>query len=96
LHKEISLILTHDDLPLLSDALVRVALPIGQQLVYVYSASVPVPYVTTHLLTPPLLEQVVTAMSTINDDGSYVVPETINIGGLSLTPAKKGLPPSMK
>jgi 8-oxo-dGTP pyrophosphatase MutT (NUDIX family) len=53
LHEEIGLILSLDDLTLLSDAPVRVALPIGQQLVYIYSASVPVPYVTTHLRTPP-------------------------------------------
>jgi ADP-ribose pyrophosphatase YjhB (NUDIX family) len=51
LHEETGLILTPDDLTLLSDAHVRVALPIGQQLGYVYSASVPVPYVTTHLRT---------------------------------------------
>jgi hypothetical protein len=38
----------------------------------------------------------VTAQSTINPDGSYVVPETIDIGGLNLTPAKTGLLPAMK
>jgi 8-oxo-dGTP pyrophosphatase MutT (NUDIX family) len=38
LHEETGLNLTPDDLTLLSDALVRVALPDGQQLVYVYSA----------------------------------------------------------
>jgi hypothetical protein len=42
------------------------------------------------------LEQVVTAQSTINPDGSYVVPETIDVGGLNLTPAKTGLLPAMK
>jgi ADP-ribose pyrophosphatase YjhB (NUDIX family) len=47
LHEETGLILTPDDLTLLSDAHVRVALPAGQQLVYIYSASVHVPYVTT-------------------------------------------------
>jgi 8-oxo-dGTP pyrophosphatase MutT (NUDIX family) len=52
LHEETCLILTPDDLMLLSDAPVRVALLEGQQLVYVYSASVPVPYVTSHLRTP--------------------------------------------
>jgi 8-oxo-dGTP pyrophosphatase MutT (NUDIX family) len=60
LHEETGLILTPDDLTLLSDAHVRVALPIGQ-LVYVYSAFVPIPYVTTHLRTPAQLEQIVTA-----------------------------------
>jgi ADP-ribose pyrophosphatase YjhB (NUDIX family) len=87
LHEEIGLTLTPDDLTLLSDAHVRVALPEGQQLVYVYSAYVPVPFVTSHLRTPTQLEQAVTAESTINPDGSYVVPETLDIGGLDLTPA---------
>jgi 8-oxo-dGTP pyrophosphatase MutT (NUDIX family) len=81
LHEETGLILTHDDLTLLSAAPVRVALLVGQQLVYVYTASVPVPYVTTHLRTYAQLEHVVKAQSTINPDGSYVVPETIDIGG---------------
>jgi hypothetical protein len=38
----------------------------------------------------------VTAQSTIDPDGSYVVPETIDIGGVSLTLAKTGLLPAMK
>jgi hypothetical protein len=88
--------LTPDDLTLLSDALVRVALPEGQQLVYVYSASVHVTFVTSHLRNPTQLEQVVTAQSTINPDGSYVVPETLDISGLNLTPAKTGLLPAVK
>jgi 8-oxo-dGTP pyrophosphatase MutT (NUDIX family) len=96
LREETGLTLTPDDLMLLSDALVRVALPAGQQLVYVYSASVPVPYVTSHLRTPAQLEQAVISLSTINPDGSYVVPETLDIGGVNLTPAKTGLLPAMK
>jgi hypothetical protein len=80
----------------LSDAPVRVALLVGQQLVYVYTASVPVPYITTHLRTPAQLEQALTAQSTINPDGSYVVPETIDIGGLNFTAAKTGLLLAMK
>jgi hypothetical protein len=88
--------LTPDDLTLLSDAPVRVGLPKGQQLVYVYSASVPVPFVTSHLRTPAQLEQAVTTQSTINPDGSYVVPDTLDIGGLNLTPAKTGLLPTVK
>jgi ADP-ribose pyrophosphatase YjhB (NUDIX family) len=95
-HEEISHILTHDDLTLLSDAPVRVAVPDGQQLVYVYSASVAVPYVTTHLRAPAQLEQAVTSQSTNNPDVSYVVPEKIDIGGLSLNSVEKGLLPSMK
>jgi hypothetical protein len=90
--------LTPDDLTLLSDALVCVALPVGQHLVYVYSASINVPYFATHLRTLAQLEQAVTSQSTINPDGSYVVPETIDVGGgLNLTPAiKTGLLPAMK
>jgi hypothetical protein len=77
---------------MLSEAPVRVALPEGQRkLVYVFSAFVPVPYVTAHLRTPAKLEQVVTAQSTINSDGSYAVPAMIVIGDLSRTPAKHGL-----
>jgi 8-oxo-dGTP pyrophosphatase MutT (NUDIX family) len=56
LNEEIGLILTPDDLTLLSDAHVRVALPVGQQLVYVHTTSVPIPYVTIHLRTPAHLE----------------------------------------
>jgi 8-oxo-dGTP pyrophosphatase MutT (NUDIX family) len=95
-YEETGLILTPDDLTLLSDALVRVALPVGQQLVYVYSALVLVPYVTTHLRTPAQLEHDVTTQSTTNPDGSYVVPETIDISNLNLTPAKTGVLPAMK
>jgi 8-oxo-dGTP pyrophosphatase MutT (NUDIX family) len=87
LHEETGLILTHDDLTMLNDAPVRVAIHEGQQqLVYVFSPYVPVPYVTTHLRKPAQLEQVVTAQSTINHNGSYVVPATIDIDDLSLTP----------
>jgi hypothetical protein len=69
----------------------------GQQhIAYVFSAYVPIPYVTTHLGTRAQLEHVVTAQSTINHDGSYVVPETIGIDSLYLTPAKQGLLPSLK
>jgi ADP-ribose pyrophosphatase YjhB (NUDIX family) len=93
LHEETGLALTPDDLTLLSDAPFRVALPEGQQMVYIYSAYVLVPFVTSHLRTPAQLEQVVTTQSTINPDGSDVVPETLDIGGLNLTPAKMGLLP---
>jgi 8-oxo-dGTP pyrophosphatase MutT (NUDIX family) len=80
LHEEIDLILTPDDLTLLSDAPVSVALPVGQ-LVYVYTASVPVPYVTTHLRTHAQLEQVVIAQSTINPDGSNVARQDMVTSG---------------
>jgi 8-oxo-dGTP pyrophosphatase MutT (NUDIX family) len=96
LHEETGLILTPDDLTLLSDAPVRVALPAGQQLVYTFSANVLVPYVTTHSRTLAQLDQAVTAQSTINLDGSYVVPETLDIDGLNLTPAKTVLLHAMK
>jgi 8-oxo-dGTP pyrophosphatase MutT (NUDIX family) len=52
LHEETDLILTPDDLTLLSDAPARVALHARQQLVYIYLSYVFVPYVTTHLRTP--------------------------------------------
>jgi 8-oxo-dGTP pyrophosphatase MutT (NUDIX family) len=96
LHEETGLTLTPDDLTLLRDALVRVAIPEGQQHVYVYLASVPVPFVTSHLRTPAQLEQAITSQSTTNPDGSYVVPETLDIGGLNPPPAKTGLLPSVK
>jgi 8-oxo-dGTP pyrophosphatase MutT (NUDIX family) len=57
LHEETGLILTPDDLTLLSDAPVRVALPDGQQLVFVYSAYVPVMFATSHLRTLAQVEQ---------------------------------------
>jgi ADP-ribose pyrophosphatase YjhB (NUDIX family) len=94
LHEETGLISTPNDLTLLIDAPARVALPVGQHIVYVYTAPVPVPYVTIHLRTLAQLEQAVTAQSTIIPDGSYAVPETIDIGGLALTPAKTGLLPA--
>jgi 8-oxo-dGTP pyrophosphatase MutT (NUDIX family) len=96
LHEETGLTLTPDDLTLLSDAPVQVALPNGQELVFVYSASVPVLFATSHLRTPAQVELAVTAHSTINPDGTYVVPETITIDGLNLTPAQTGLLPAMK
>jgi 8-oxo-dGTP pyrophosphatase MutT (NUDIX family) len=97
LHEETGLVLTLDDFTVLSDALVRVALPKGQrQLVYVFSASLHVRFVTAYLRTHAQLEHVVIAQSTINPDGSYVVPATIDIDGLSLTPAKHGLLPAVK
>jgi ADP-ribose pyrophosphatase YjhB (NUDIX family) len=93
LHDETGLILTSDDLTMLSDAPLRVALPDKErQLAYVFSAYVPFAYVTTHLRTQAQLEEAVIAKSTlINADGSYVVPETIDIDGRSLAPAKTGL-----
>jgi hypothetical protein len=74
---------------MLSNNPVRVPLPEGKRnLVYVFSAFVPVPYVTTNLRTPTIVDHVVRAWSTINHDSTYVVVESINIGGLSLTPSK--------
>jgi hypothetical protein len=62
LFEEIGLTMTSDDLPLLSDARVRDALPEGQRhLVYVFSASFAVPYVTSNLRTHAMLEHAVTA-----------------------------------
>jgi hypothetical protein len=83
-------------LTLLGDAPVRVALSDGQQLVFVYSASIPVLFATSHLRTLAQVEHAVTTQSTINPDGTYVVPETITIDGLNLTPAQTGLLPAVK
>jgi ADP-ribose pyrophosphatase YjhB (NUDIX family) len=91
LHKETGLALTPDDLTLLSDAHVHVKLPQGRQLVYVYSASIPVLVDANNLRTPAQVEHAILAQSTVNPDGTYVVPETINIDGLNLTPAQTGL-----
>jgi ADP-ribose pyrophosphatase YjhB (NUDIX family) len=85
--EETCLTLSHDDFTMMSDAPVRVALlEVQRQLVCVFSACVPIPYVTASLHTPATVEQDVTAQSTINPDGSYVVPSMIDIDGLSLTP----------
>jgi 8-oxo-dGTP pyrophosphatase MutT (NUDIX family) len=60
--EEIGLTLTSDDLTILSDTPVRVALLGGRRHhIYIFSAIVPVPYVTTNLRTPPKLEQAMTA-----------------------------------
>jgi ADP-ribose pyrophosphatase YjhB (NUDIX family) len=92
LHEETGLVLTLDDLTLLSDAPVRVALLEGQrQLNYVFLAYVPVSYVTIDLRTHAQLDKAITAQSIVSADGSYVVQTTIDIDGLSLTPAKHGV-----
>jgi 8-oxo-dGTP pyrophosphatase MutT (NUDIX family) len=95
--EETSLTLTYDDLTMLSDTPVHVALPEGKlQLVYVFFESIPVSYVIANLRSLAKLEQVVSAQSTINPDGSYVVPTTTGIDGLSITPTKHGLLPALK
>jgi hypothetical protein len=77
--EETGIIHAVDDLTILSGVGVRVALPEGEyQLVYVYAASVHVPYVIANLRSPPKVEQVVTSRSTvIHHAGSCVVPATI-------------------
>jgi 8-oxo-dGTP pyrophosphatase MutT (NUDIX family) len=83
------LTLTVDDLTLLSNNHVRVPLRAGkQQLVHVFAASVPVPYVIANLRIPAKVSQAVTAQSTINHIGTYVVPSNVEIDGLTLTPSK--------
>jgi 8-oxo-dGTP pyrophosphatase MutT (NUDIX family) len=87
LSKETGLTLTVGDLTLLSSNRVRAPLHAGKhQLVYVFAASVPVPYVTAKLRTPAKVCQAVTAKSTIHLDGIYVVPLIVAIDGLALTP----------
>jgi hypothetical protein len=46
--------------------------------------------VTTNLRTPAKVEQAVATYSAIHHDDTYVVPATIDIDGLSLTPSKIG------
>jgi hypothetical protein len=64
------------------------------QLVYVFFASFPVPYVTTNLRTPAKVDQTFRAQSTVYLYGTDVVPESIGIDGLSLTPSKTRLLPT--
>jgi hypothetical protein len=47
--------------------------------------------VVANLRTPAKVEQAVTPQSTIHYNGSYVVPASVDIDGLSLTPSKIGL-----
>jgi 8-oxo-dGTP pyrophosphatase MutT (NUDIX family) len=51
-HEETGLVLTPDDVTRLSGDHVLVTLPQGRQLVYVYSASIPVMFTTNNLRTP--------------------------------------------
>jgi ADP-ribose pyrophosphatase YjhB (NUDIX family) len=90
--EEIGLTLTPHDLTLLSNNPVRVPLPEGKyQLVYVFSSFVLVPFVAANIRTHAKLVQAATAQSTINHDGTYIAPATIDIDSLSLTPTKIGL-----
>jgi ADP-ribose pyrophosphatase YjhB (NUDIX family) len=92
LFEETSLIVIIDDFAQFSDNHVRVPLIASKhQLVYVYAAYVPVPYVTANLRTLVNVDQVVTVQSTINLDGTYVVLASIDIDGLSLTQSKTWL-----
>jgi hypothetical protein len=92
LRKPLEVTLSVDDLTLLSGKPVRVPIIAAKyHLVYVFSASVLVPYVIAYLRTSAKVKQTVTAQSTINLDGNYVVPATVGIDGLSLTPSKIGL-----
>jgi hypothetical protein len=86
------IVLASDDFTMLSNKPVRVSLLEGKhQLVYVFSTFVPVSYVIANLRTRAKVLQAVTAHSTITRDGTYVVQESIDVGGLSLTPTKTGL-----
>jgi ADP-ribose pyrophosphatase YjhB (NUDIX family) len=94
LFEETCLTLTIDDFTMLSNKPVRVSLPKGKhELVYVYSAYVPVSNVMPNLRTPAKVSQDATTQSTISPNGTYVVPKSIDIDGLSLTPSKTELLP---
>jgi ADP-ribose pyrophosphatase YjhB (NUDIX family) len=89
LFESIGLTLTVDDLTLLSNNNERVPLPsCKHQIVYGFVANVLVLCVTANLRTPAKVNKAATAQSTINPDGSYVIPSTIDIDGLTLTPSK--------
>jgi ADP-ribose pyrophosphatase YjhB (NUDIX family) len=96
--EETGVTLTPDDFTMLTNKPVRMPLTEGKhQLVYVFSASFPVrPYVTANLRTLAKVLKVVTAKSTINLDGTYVVLESIDIDRLSLTATKIGLLPAIQ
>jgi hypothetical protein len=84
--------MTVDDLTLLRGDPVRVPLLVGEyQLLHVFLAMVHVPHVTAILRIPSKVEQVVSAQSPVHPYGSYVVPTTIDIDGLSRTSSKIGL-----
>jgi hypothetical protein len=86
--EETNLTLNVDDLILLSGVAVWMSLSAGKhQLVYVYSASVPTPYVNAKLHTPTKVKQAVIAQSTVHPNGSYVVSATVDIDRLSMTPS---------
>jgi 8-oxo-dGTP pyrophosphatase MutT (NUDIX family) len=83
LFEESGLTLTVNDLTLLSINYVRVPLLAEKhELVYVFAAYVPVPYVTDNLRTLAKVEQAVIAQSTNHHDSTYVIPCTIDIDGL--------------
>jgi 8-oxo-dGTP pyrophosphatase MutT (NUDIX family) len=66
--------LTVDDSTLMTIACVRATLHGDKfQRVYVYSASVLVPYMTASLRTPTKVEHTVSSQSTIHHDGTSVI-----------------------
>jgi 8-oxo-dGTP pyrophosphatase MutT (NUDIX family) len=78
--------LTIGDFTLLSGKPVRAPLPTGNfQYFYVFSASIPAPYVTPNMRTHAKVEQPVSPQSANCHDGIYVVPATVDIAGLSLS-----------
>jgi 8-oxo-dGTP pyrophosphatase MutT (NUDIX family) len=92
LFEETGLTLTVDDFTLMSGNHLRVPLLAGKcKLVHVFSASVHVSYVKANMRTRAQVEQAGAAQSTIHHDATYVVPTTIDIDGLSLTPSESGL-----
>jgi ADP-ribose pyrophosphatase YjhB (NUDIX family) len=93
LFEEFGLTLAVDDLTLLSGNHARVPLPAAQhQLVHVVLvASILVMYVITKLRTPTKVVQYISAHSTNHSYGTYTVPSTIDIDGLSLKPSKISL-----
>jgi 8-oxo-dGTP pyrophosphatase MutT (NUDIX family) len=88
LFEENGLTLAIDDLMHLSNNHARVPFLVSKhRLVYVFPASIPMPFVTANLRTKAKVShQAVTTHSTINPDGFYVVPSKIDIVWITWTP----------
>jgi hypothetical protein len=91
LFEEADSTLTVDYLTILSGVGVRISLFEGKYpLVYVYAASNVVLHVTTNLRTPIQVEKVVISQSAVQRHGPSVVPATIALDGLTMTPIVNG------
>jgi hypothetical protein len=84
LFEETGMTLTVDGLTLLHGEEIHVPLPDSKaQHLYVYDASVHVPYVASHLCISTKVKEVALPKSTVRLDGSYVVATLIAIDGVN-------------